>query len=78
MDIIDSKYIGLVSSRLEKFKRVKADLFISDFKENTVHNIFEFSFEIFSLSMFLNRFQIVSKLSLVVPIIKFVPMKKCK
>ena len=27
MDIIDSKYIGLVSSRLEKFKRVKADLY---------------------------------------------------
>ena len=27
MDIIDSKYIGLVSSRLQKFKRVKADLF---------------------------------------------------
>ena len=26
MDIIDSKYIGLVSSRLQKFKRVKADL----------------------------------------------------
>ena len=27
MDIIDSKYIGLVSSRLSKFKRVKANLF---------------------------------------------------
>ena len=27
MDIIDSKYIGLVSSRLQKLKRVKADLF---------------------------------------------------
>ena len=27
MDIVDSKYIGLVSSRLEKFKRVKADLY---------------------------------------------------
>ena len=27
MDITDSKYIGLVSSRLQKFKRVKADLF---------------------------------------------------
>ena len=27
MDIIDSKYIGLVSSRLQKFKRVNADLF---------------------------------------------------
>ena len=27
MDIIDSKYIGLISSRLQKFKRVKADLF---------------------------------------------------
>jgi len=27
MDIIDSKYIGLLSSRLQKFKRVKADLF---------------------------------------------------
>ena len=27
MDIIDSKFIGLVSSRLEKFKRVKADLY---------------------------------------------------
>ena len=27
MDIIDSKYIELVSSRLQKFKRVKADLF---------------------------------------------------
>ena len=27
MDIIDSKYIGLVSSRLPKFKRVKADLY---------------------------------------------------
>ena len=27
MDLVDSKYIGLVSSRLQKFKRVKADLF---------------------------------------------------
>lgn len=27
MDLIDSKYIGLVSVRLEKFKRVKADLY---------------------------------------------------
>ena len=27
MDIIDCKYIGLVSSRLQKFKRVKADLY---------------------------------------------------
>ena len=27
MDIIDSKYIGLISSRLPKFKRVKANLF---------------------------------------------------
>lgn len=27
MDLIDSKYIGLVSSRLQKFKRVKADLY---------------------------------------------------
>ena len=27
MDIIDSKYIGLVSSRLEKFKKVKANLY---------------------------------------------------
>ena len=27
MDIIDSKYIGLVSSRLEKFKRVKPNLY---------------------------------------------------
>ena len=27
MDIVDSKYIGLVSSRLPKFKRVKADLY---------------------------------------------------
>ena len=27
MDIIDSKYIGLVSSRLEKFKRIKPNLF---------------------------------------------------
>ena len=27
MDIIDSKYIGLVSSRLQKFKRVKSNLF---------------------------------------------------
>jgi predicted RNA-binding Zn-ribbon protein involved in translation (DUF1610 family) len=27
MDFIDSKYIGLVSSRLQKFKRVKSDLY---------------------------------------------------
>ena len=27
MDLIDSKYIGLVSSRLQKFKRVKPDLY---------------------------------------------------
>jgi len=27
MDLIDSKYIGLVSTRLQKFKRVKADLY---------------------------------------------------
>ncbi len=27
MDLIDSKFIGLVSSRLQKFKRVKADLY---------------------------------------------------
>ena len=27
MDLIDSKYIGLVSSRLQKFKRVKAELY---------------------------------------------------
>ena len=27
MDLTDSKYIGLVSSRLQKFKRVKADLY---------------------------------------------------
>ena len=27
MDLIDSKYIGLVSSRLQKFKRIKADLY---------------------------------------------------
>ena len=27
MDLIDSKYIGLVSSRLRKFKRVKSDLY---------------------------------------------------
>ena len=27
MDLIDSKYIGLVSSRLQKFKRVKGDLY---------------------------------------------------
>ena len=27
MDLVDSKYIGLVSSRLEKFKRVKTDLY---------------------------------------------------
>ncbi len=27
MDHIDSKFIGLVSSRLEKFKRVKANLY---------------------------------------------------
>ena len=28
MDLVDSKYIGLVSSRLPKFKRVKTDLII--------------------------------------------------
>ena len=27
MDLIDSKYIGLISSRLQKFKKVKADLY---------------------------------------------------
>ena len=27
MDHVDSKFIGLVSSRLQKFKRVKADLY---------------------------------------------------
>ena len=27
MDIIDSKYIGLVSSRLDRFKKVKANLY---------------------------------------------------
>ena len=27
MDIVDSKYIGLISSRLQKFKRVKAELY---------------------------------------------------
>ena len=27
MDFIDSKYVGLISSRLEKFKRVKSDLY---------------------------------------------------
>ena len=27
MDLIDTKYIGLVSSRLPKFKKVKADLY---------------------------------------------------
>lgn len=27
MDLIDSKYIGLLSSRLEKFKKIKADLY---------------------------------------------------
>ena len=27
MDLIDSKYIGLVSTRLEKFKKVKVDLY---------------------------------------------------
>ena len=27
MDLVDSKYIGLISSRLEKFKRVKTDLY---------------------------------------------------
>ena len=27
MDLVDSKYVGLVSSRLQKFKRVKADLY---------------------------------------------------
>ena len=27
MDLVDSKYIGLVSSRLQKFKKVKNDLY---------------------------------------------------
>ena len=27
MDLIDSKYIGLISSRLLKFKKIKADLY---------------------------------------------------
>ena len=27
MDLVDTKYIGLISSRLQKFKRVKADLY---------------------------------------------------
>ena len=27
MDLVDSKFIGLVSSRLQKFKKVKADLY---------------------------------------------------
>ena len=27
MNLIDSKYIGLISSRLQKFKRVKPDLY---------------------------------------------------
>ena len=27
MDLIDTKYIGLVSSRLQKFKKVKPDLY---------------------------------------------------
>jgi hypothetical protein len=27
MDLIDSKYVGLISARLQKFKRVKADLY---------------------------------------------------
>jgi hypothetical protein len=27
MDLIDSKYVGLISSRLQKFKRVKSDLY---------------------------------------------------
>ena len=27
MDLVDSKYIGLVSSRLQKFKRVKSNLY---------------------------------------------------
>ena len=27
MDIIDSKFIGLVSSRLDRFKKVKANLY---------------------------------------------------
>ena len=27
MDFVDSKYVSLVSSRLEKFKRVKPDLY---------------------------------------------------
>ena len=27
MDLVDSKYIGIISSRLQKFKKVKADLY---------------------------------------------------
>ena len=27
MDLVDSKYIGVISSRLQKFKKVKADLY---------------------------------------------------
>ena len=27
MDLIDSKYVGLISSRLQKFKKVKSDLY---------------------------------------------------
>ena len=27
MDLIDSKYVGLISSRLQKFKKVKPDLY---------------------------------------------------
>jgi transcription elongation factor Elf1 len=27
MDLVDSKYVGMISSRLEKFKKVKADLY---------------------------------------------------
>ena len=27
MDLVDAKYIGLISSRLQKFKRVKTDLY---------------------------------------------------
>ena len=27
MDLVDSKYIGLVSARLDKFKKVKTDLY---------------------------------------------------
>ena len=27
MDLVDSKFIGLVSSRLQKFKKIKTDLY---------------------------------------------------